>query len=244
MTGGRMRTGVLRWTRVGAVMALLAVTGLAAAASTGTAKADGAQPGPYWSSYKSYAGPFASASADFIVPGATCSQGPGETGPAEMFWVGIQGTSGIVQTGFVVECVAGQLLYAGWHAELTGTATYISQPMQAGDQVDASVECLWGVCDETVQDVTQNWSDTSSLEASDPGSLLGAVAAESYDGGVTTGPVQVTNAMLNGTPIGQLDPQAEVENPAMYNGLAELAQTPLDPTGTDFEFYWNGNPGS
>src|SRR5260370_685812 len=73
VTGGRMRTRVLRWTRVGAVMALLAVTGLAAAASTGTAKADGAQPGPLWSGYVSFAGPFSSASADFIVPGATCS---------------------------------------------------------------------------------------------------------------------------------------------------------------------------
>src|SRR5258707_11524982 len=58
VTGGRMRTRVLRWTRVGAVMALLAVTGLAAAASTGTAKADGAQPGPLWSGYVSFAGPF------------------------------------------------------------------------------------------------------------------------------------------------------------------------------------------
>jgi hypothetical protein len=116
--------------------------------------------------------------------------------------------------------------------------------MQPGDQVDASVDCLFGVCDEVVQDVTQNWSDTSTLEASDPGSLLGAVAAESYNGGVTTGNVYVTNAMLNGTPIGQLDPQAQFQDPAIYNGLAELDPFPLDPTGTAFFFFWNGNPGS
>jgi hypothetical protein len=234
-----MRTNVLRWTRVGAVMGLLAVTGLAAAASTGTAKADD---GGAWSGYLSTAGPFSSASADFIVPTAICS--PGSNGQTTLFWVGIEGTSGIVQTGFVVECVGGQPAYAGTHADLTGTVTVISQPMQAGDQVDASVECLWGVCDETVQDVNQNWSDTSSLEASDPGSILGAVAAESADGGVTTGEVQVTNAMLNGTPIGLLDPQTEVQDPAIYNGLAELDPFPLDKPGTDFYFFWNGNPDS
>jgi hypothetical protein len=244
VTGGRTRTGVLRWTRVGAVMALLAVTGLAAAASTGTAKADGAQPGPIWSGYVSFATPFSSASADFIVPGATCSQGPGENGPTTGFWVGIEGTSGIVQTGFQVECTSGQPFYSGWHAGLTGTIALIRQPMQAGDQVDASVECLWGVCDETVQDVTQNWSDTSSLEASDPGSITAAVAAESRDGGVTIGPVQVTNAMMNGTPIGQLNPVFQEQDPAIYGGTAFLDPTPLDPTGTAFQFYWNGNPGS
>jgi hypothetical protein len=241
VTGGRMRTGVLRWTRVGAVTALLAAAGLAAAASTGTAKADA---GGAWSGYLSTAGPFSSASADFIVPTATCSQGPGENGPTTVFWVGIEGTSGIVQTGFAVECVGGQPAYAGTHTSLTGATTPISQPMQPGDQVDASVACLFGVCDETVQDVTQNWSDTSSLQASDPGSVLGAVAAESYDGGVTTGQVQVTNALMNGTPIGQLNPQAETQDPSIYNGQAFLDPFPLDPTGTAFYFFWNGNPGS
>jgi hypothetical protein len=236
-----MRTNVLRWTRVGAVMAVLAVTGLAAAASTGTAKADD---GPGWSGYVSTAGPFSSASADFIVPTATCSKGSGETGPAENFFVAVEGTSEIVQTGFQVGCNSGQPGYAGWHADLTGNLTFISQPMQHGDQVDASVECLWGVCDETVQDVTQNWSDTSSLEASDPVSLQAGVAAESYDGGVTFGQVQVTNAMMNGSPIGQLDPQTEVQDPAIYNGLAELDPFPLDKPGTDFYFFWNGNPNS
>src|SRR5258707_8867343 len=79
VTGGRMRTSVLRWTRVGAVTALLAVTGLAAATSTGTAKADGGPPSVDVSGYVSFDTPFSSASADFTVPHGTCSQGPGET---------------------------------------------------------------------------------------------------------------------------------------------------------------------
>jgi hypothetical protein len=241
-----MRTNVLRWTRVGAVMALLAVTGLAAAASTGTAKADDGLTTGDWSGYVSTATPFSSVSADFIVPTATCTRGPGENDVAENFWVGFQGQGAneLVQTGFTVQCDSGQPVYSGWHADVTASQTFISQPMQPGDQVDASVECLWGVCDETVQDVTQNWSDTSSLEASDPGSYIAAVAAESYNGGVTFDPVQVTNAMINGLPLGQLDPQANEQSPAIYGGTAGLDPSPLDPTGTAFEFYWNGNPGS
>jgi Peptidase A4 family len=163
-----MRTRVLRLTRVGAVTALLAVTGLAAAASTGTAKADGGPPSVDVSGYVSFDTPFSSASADFTVPHGTCSRGPGETGPRENYWVGIAGTSGVVQTGFQVECVSGQTTYAGWHADLAGNTTLLSQPMQPGDQVYAAVDCGFGVCDETVQDVTQNWNDTISLAASDP----------------------------------------------------------------------------
>jgi hypothetical protein len=236
--------GVVRWTRVGAVTGLLAAAGLAAAASPGTAQAD-TQLGPAWSGYVSFSQPFSSVSADFTVPGATCSKGPGETGPSTLFWVGMQGSSNqIVQTGFEVECINGTSAYGGFHTDLTGTTSIIGQHMQAGDQVHAAVACLLGVCDETVQDVTQNWSDTSSLQASDPGSTLAAVAAESNDGGVTTDQVQVTNAMMNGVPIGQLNPQAETQNPAIYNGLAFLDPFPLDPSGTAFYFFWNGNPGS
>jgi hypothetical protein len=243
VTGGRLRTGVPRWARVCAVTGLLGVVGLAAGAGTGTAQAADA-PGA-WSGYVSSAGPFHSVSADFIVPGAICSQGPGETGPWTIFWVGFQGGSGLVQTGFGAECVAGQPSYFGLHFGLTGAGTLISQPMRPGDQVDATVACLFGVCAEAVQDVTQNWNSSITL-AVPPGSSgsIAGVAGESGDGGVTTGPVQVTNALMNGTPVGQLDPVADQQNLANYGGTAGLGPTPLDPTGTAFQFYWNGSTGS
>jgi hypothetical protein len=245
VTGGRVRTRVLRWTRVCAVTGLLAVAGLAAGAGTGTAQAaDALNTTAFWSGYEAYPGPFYEVSADFVVPGATCSQGPGETGPFTGFWVGFQGVSVIVQTGFQVTCVSGQPVYTGWHADLLGTSTPISQPMQPGDQVDANVACLFGLCEQTVQDVTQNWSSTVALDLPDPSGFLAAVAAESGDGGVTTGPVQVTNAMMNGTPIGQFDPEAMQQDPANYGGTAGLDPTALDPSGAIFQFYWNGNTSS
>ena len=211
----------------------------------GTAQAaDALSTTAFWSGYEAYSGSFYEVSADFIVPGATCSQGPGETGPYTGFWVGFQGVSVIVQTGFQVACISGQPVYSGWHADLTGRPTLISQPMQPGDQVDANVGCLFGLCEQTVQDVTQNWSSTTAFELPDPSGFLAAVAAESGDGGVTTGPVQVTNAMMNGAPIGQFDPEAIQEDPADYGGTAGLDPTPLDLTGTVFQFYWNGNTGS
>jgi hypothetical protein len=246
LTGSRVRAGVLGWARLCAVTGLLAVVGLAAGAGTGTAQAADALTSELWSGYASWAGPFYSASADFIVPGAICSQGPRETGPSTAFLVGIEGYSGVIQTGFVVKCSNGQPLYYGVHADLTDAATPISEPMQAGDQVDASVACFFGICEESVQDVTENWTDTlPMLGVNSSGDFIALVAGVPSDGGVTTGPVQVTNATMNGTPIGQLSSyEADQEDPSMYSGTAALDPTPLDPTGTVFEFYWDGSTGS
>lgn len=210
-----------------------------------------------WSGYVTTQGPFYGASADFTVPGATCPSDDTEDS-ATNFWVGIQGTDpvtgqqDIAQTGFVVLCNQGQPQYYGTHADLSGNysltpqlgqPSLIAQPMAPGDQVSASVVCLFGICVQTVQDLTQNWSDDLVLPVPQGFSgWIAAIAGESSccTGGVNTGPVQVTGAMVNGTPIGQLNPQADEQCLANYNGTAGLDPTALDPTGTIFDFYWNG----
>jgi Clostridial hydrophobic W len=73
---------------------------------------------------------------------------------------------------------------------------------------------------------------------------IAAIAGESNGGGVTTGPAQVTNAMVNFTPIGQENPEPDEQNPASYGGISGLDPSALDPTGTAFEFNWNGSTGS
>jgi Ricin-type beta-trefoil lectin domain len=243
---GQGRAGFLRWAPLAAVAVLLASVALTPGASVGTAYADSAlDTTGAWSGYVLHGGTYYSASADFTVPGGSCSGDPSESGRWTGFWVGLQGKGGIVQTGFTVNCNNGQAEYSGFHAAMTGVITHIAKPMQAGDQVYESVACLFFTCSQTVQDRTRNWTDTIQLPVvvGFSGSIA-AIAGESSGGGVTTGPVPVTNALVNGRPIGQMNPEADQQNPANYGGTAGLDPTPLGPSGTSFGFYWNGSTGS
>ena len=238
--------GVLRWARVSAVACLLAISGLAAgrgAVGAGTAWASLTE-GP-WSGYALEGGPYWWVSADFTVPGGICSQGPGETGPGTSYWAGLQGGTVIVQTGFTVSCVQGQPSYSAWHASLIGVPNTIGELVQPGDQVTAEVGCSGSTCLQILEDTTQGWTDV--LPVAMPSgfiSNIAAVAAESDHGGVTSGPVQVINADVNFAPIGMFNPEAEEQSPSIFGGAAGLDPTPLDPSGLDFDFSWNGNPGS
>lgn len=235
--------GLLRWARIPVVAGLLASAALAAGAGAGTARAaDSLSTGTLWSGYVTTQGQFSSASADFTVPGAICL--PGGDGYI-YYWAGFQADGGIVQDGFKVSCQQGQQVNQGWYTENgSDTPIFINQPMDVNDLVSVSAICLFGVCTQTVQDVTQNWSDTTFfVEPANFGAgFIAAIAAEAYWGGVETGPVQVTNATFNGTPIGQFNPQAEEQSLAGSGAAAGLDPAPLDPTGTDFAFYWNGDP--
>jgi Peptidase A4 family len=253
--------GVLRWAWLPAAACLVAVAGGAVTARAASASASVT---PWaWSGYVATGGPYSWVSADFTVPTGTCSQGPAENGPLSggpgtAYWVGLQGDNGgsvaIVQTGFFVDCWNGQPDYFAWTVEgqdlQYGAETRLSEPVQPGDQIDAYVSC-WGgdgYCVEGLIDVTQNWTYTLSVPVVDGFSgYYAAVAAESFNGGIASSPVGVTNAIvgaLNFGPIGNFSPGAYEEQPSIYNGTAGLDPTPLDPTGSDFEFYWNGNPGS
>jgi hypothetical protein len=248
---GRGRVGMLRWARVLAVACVLAVVGMAAGTGAQPARAADSAAGTLttgfaWSGYVILGGgggPYYSVGAQFLVPTATCL--PGETGNYTAYWVGLQGSvGGIDQTGIIIFCVQGRPDYAGVHTNLQGDIATIPQPMQPGDQVNASTVCWFGLCAQTVQDVTQNWSDTSIVvpPAGFSGDVATAIAAESAHGGVNMSSVQVTNAMVNSTPLGQFNPQPYEQNPAVFDNTVGLDPSPLDPTGTSFAFSWNGNP--
>ena len=246
MTRGRGWDGVLRWGRLPAAACLLAGAGLVA--GSGAAGADSFTPGA-WSGYVLKSGSYWWVNATFTVPTGSCTQGPGESGPGTSDWVGIQGSIGgnaaIIQTGFIVECEGGQPTYTGWHADMTGTPTTTPEPMQPGDQVVAAVVCSGSTCTQELQDVTQNWTD--NLPVSVPDGWTGdvaAVASESQAGGISTGPVPVTLVTVNWNALGQYSPEADEQVPGNFNGTASVDPSPIDASGMNFDFAWNGNPGS
>lgn len=216
-----------------------------------------------WSGYV-VTGPEASAAATFTVPALPSCQnglgsrilgGPAEAGviaaagsrgPATDFWAGIQTTdssgTSIVQDGIAAACPSNGPDYYAWMVTnaYNGIPVPLPGTVQAGDLITAAVFTdLAGHYTLAVYDWSENWSQTSTLTGSAGSNDMAAVASESFSGGVSFAPVAVTGAYVNGEPIGQSNPEAEEEAPALFGGVVALDPTPLDQTEQNFSFYWN-----
>jgi hypothetical protein len=204
-----------------------------------------------WSGYRADGGYYQGVNAIFTVPTGFCTQGPSESGPGTGYWAGLEGPTDwapvwIIQAGFQLNCQDGQPTYGAWTADYLGVATPVTEPVEPGDQVAVSIFCPGaGTCTQQLQDVTQNWDQTFSVDAPAGFSAnTAAVAAESTDGGITSTPVTVTDANVDITPIGQVGAQATEQNPGLYDGAAALVPSPLDPTGMNFTLAYDNSTGS
>jgi len=250
---------IARWGCLPAAGCLLA--GLAAGLGTASAdsgpsgtSADSGAPGNglsytlgQWSGYVLKGGSYQAANAMFLVPNGVCTQGPSEDGPATTYWVGLQDDATIAQAGLYAECIGGQPDYFTWTADASGHPTPVPQPVQPGDELAVSIYCPAGgnTCTQQLQDVTQNWAQSFNLSVPDGFSAnIAAVASESQDGGIYSDAVMVEGANVDTEPIGQYYPEADVQDPSIYGGTATLDPSPLDTTGMNFSFVWNGYTGS
>jgi hypothetical protein len=165
-------------------------------------------------------------------------------------WVGIagQGSNGsnqIVQDGIDLYCTAGNATYYAWIGEgpFGEAIGDLPNPVNAGDDITATVFAVDGFGDYTldIHDWTGNWDYSETHSGGPVSSELAAVAAESSSRGGTYFPsLQVSDAWINGEPIGQADPQTWVEDPGNYQGTpGELVPSPIDASGQNFAFTWN-----
>jgi hypothetical protein len=259
--GGPGWRTIVRWGSWPLIVCLLASLG------AGVASADSAPPGSAgagaatasgssyttgaWSGYVAQGGSYQAVNAIFTVPTGSCTQGPSESMPYTAYWAGLQGPTDffqywIVQAGFSVSCQGGHAVYGAWTANTFGMPTPVTEPVAPGDQLAVSVFCLGnGSCTLELQDITQNWDNNITISTpAGFSALLAAVAGESHNGGINSTPVQVIDANVDTTPIGQVGAQANLQNPSLYGGTAVLVPSALDPTGMNFQFAWDGNPGS
>jgi hypothetical protein len=187
-------------------------------------------------------GPFTSAAGDFTVPVGVCSSGQNENGTA--YWVGIQGPTALIQTGFNVVCKNGQPTYQALHSTPQSLFLPLTETVLPGDQIDEAVSCSGSTCSEDLDDVTQNWtSDASYQVIAGYSGNFAAVVGESNNGGATSSATVVTGATVDGAPIGQSDAEADQETLSNYDGAYGLDPTPLNSTGEDFDLFWDGAGG-
>ena len=193
------------------------------------------------------------ATMTFVVPTQVSCQ-PSQACTVNIFWVGIYGTNSsgavaIAQDGIGISCANGRPTFFPWmNTDAAVNAQFVpsSDPVMPGDTITAEV---WandpdGDYVMEVNDSAQAWVSFGDIFNGPVGQASASYSAESYDGGVQFPPVPVTNAEINGSPIGQYNLQAWEEAPSLYGGTAGLDPTPLDASGSAFTFAWNGPVGS
>jgi hypothetical protein len=133
---------------------------------------------PNWAGYVAAGGPYTSASASWIVPGANCGNAVGTTSAT---WVGIDGWGGnsVEQIGTDSNCTLFNASYWAWYQMYPAGPVVIgavpaNYPVYAGDSMSASVTATStaGTYDLTIEDNTQDW--VYSTTQSDPDATGGS----------------------------------------------------------------------
>jgi hypothetical protein len=214
-----------------------------------------------WSGYVVTSQNIVQVSAQFQVPSISVYCPPPSTNgaglasgnaPGALGWAGIQGpdadgSQAIIQGGIGWACNNGQASYYAWAVTnpTNGLAVHL-YPVSPGDLVTATVYAVDGFGDfqVDVQDWTEDWNQVTNVSGGPLSSGFSAVAVENDNGGVFFYPMQVTDAEMNGAPLGQLNPQLNVQDPVDYQVPDEpvplaLVPGPLDGSGQDFTFAWD-----
>jgi hypothetical protein len=162
-----------------------------------------------WSGYAATgaAGTFTSVASGWTVPSLTCNG----TNTHSSFWVGLDGagTNTVEQIGTEGDCDGDFPAYSGWFEMFPNAPVFFTEPVKAGDFMEASVTAEGGgVFMLTLFDMTQNWSQVTeqTSTAATLGSAEIITEAPSTNGQVSPlsnfGTVVYTGAAINNVAIG------------------------------------------
>ena len=185
-----------------------------------------------------------STTAFWRVPAVQCGSGE-DSGSA--VWAGIStpDTSHIAQTGTISACQAGSpIYYAVW--EMYPVRPYlISQPLQPGDQVVATVDYQQGQFLLKLENVSEQWSFTTTQMGSQnetlaaeciveaPATNTGQIVPLSNFGSVSV------SCQVNGQAIGITGPQISVYQ--MRGPQQHASTSDLDQQGATFTVDWQSS---
>jgi hypothetical protein len=185
-------------------------------------------------------------------------------------WIGIggffTGDTSLIQVGSESDSSGGSSTYGVWWETLPAAETPISQPVNPGDEIQASIVCStacagakqgWQI---TISDVTQGWTFTHALAYSSsrrsaewieerPSECVKtkcklmpladfntASYGQDYTGVAGTGSATIGGATL---PIGSL-PNSEISMDQSSGGAVIAQPSPISADGTSFTVQWIG----
>jgi hypothetical protein len=192
-----------------------------------------------WSGYAVTGGRYTQVSSSWTVPPVSCA------GTAySSFWVGLDGdTSGTVeQTGTDSDCSGSTPQYYAWYEMYPKFPVNFSNPVQAGDNMSASVATNGsGTFTLTISDTTRRWTNTTNARLKRASLASAEVIAEapSSSGGVLPlanfGTVNFSGASANGALLTSLTPG--IDAITMQSGSTVKAQ-PSSISSGKFSVTW------
>jgi hypothetical protein len=197
-----------------------------------------------WAGYTDLgqAGAFTSVATSWVQPAVTCTAAQ----TFSSFWVGLDGvgTQTLEQTGTEADCENGTPVYAGWYELFPAAPVFYNSPVQAGDQMSASVVANGGGSFTlTLADASEGWKQVTNKFVT--GSTLSSaeVVAEAPSSQsvlplANFGTVNFTNATVNGQGIGNDGPIALT----MVSGAGVTEATPSALNDNDnFTVTWDSS---
>lgn len=192
-----------------------------------------------WSGYAVTGSRYTSVSAAWTEPSVTCSG----TTAYSSFWVGLDGdTSNTVeQTGTDADCSGSTPQYYAWYEMYPKFPTNLSNPVQPGDALSASVTTDGvGRFTLTIADSTQHWTFTTTQRLKSASLASAEVIAEapSSRSGVLPladfGTVSFGSSTANGVSLATLNPDPIT----MTSGSTVKAQPSSISSSGSFSITW------
>jgi hypothetical protein len=166
-----------------------------------------------WSGYAATGSTFTSVSASWVQPAGSCTSATRYSS----FWVGLDGynSNSVEQTGTDTDCSGGRPVYYGWYEMYPNPSYNFGSTVSAGDTIKATVTYTGSnKYTLTLQDVTKNWTATTSKTLSGAPRNSAEVIIEApcctNSGGILPlanfGTVHVSGSTANGSAIGSFSP--------------------------------------
>ena len=192
-----------------------------------------------WSGYSAINGRYASVSANWTQPSASCTSAT----TYSSFWVGLDGdgSNTVEQTGTSADCSGGVPRYYAWYEMYPKFPVNLSLAIRPGDSLSGSVTTDGnGHFTLTITDNTtgQGFTTSQHLNRARLASAEAIAEAPSGSGGVLPltnfGTVSFSSTTVNGQPIGSFNP----DKIDMVSGSTVKAQTSSLSGGSDFSVAW------
>jgi len=192
-------------------------------------------------------GNFSDVVGTWTMPAIHCSAN--ETSEAA-FWVGLTGKAQqptIAQIATIGTCQNGQANYEVDWELYPALAQTITNPVQPGDQISATVSYQQGQFHLTMHDARQGWSFSTSQRGSATNATVAECITEAPTlviGGTQRTITNLANfgqvnisCQANNTPIGSYTQLSQYQ---MVAGNAATSTSSLGPSGSDFTVIWQG----
>jgi hypothetical protein len=191
-----------------------------------------------WAGYADTGATYTSVSGSWTVPTLDCADTPdSSTSP----WVGIDGwnDSTVEQIGIDTDCTSGVAGYYPWVEMYPADSIYFDDPVNAGDQMTASVSVSGTSFTLTESDSTQGWTKTYQEQGSDQLASAEAILEDLGDNMppvANFGTLRFTDLTANGQPFGSAGTPNSTD---LERGDTMLTQTSaIDSSGSQFSIDW------